>query len=87
MASLLLELYHHLRQMVRGYDLPHAEVADLPVLAKNAPKVAAGKEDGPRTMIPDQDVFLAKMRGVTGDLQLFAGTAYTASTAMPVDPA
>ena len=86
-AALLLEMDHDGGQ-VPGRDLfPFAAVADVPVLAENAKKIAVGEKNSPRAVAPHQGVFLAEVGAVGGHHRLIPGAANPQFAVMPVHPA
>jgi hypothetical protein len=60
-ATYLLESHHDPSHVREGNAFPTPKMADVIILAENAPEIAVGEKDGPRTMMSDQGGFLAKM--------------------------
>jgi hypothetical protein len=66
-ASKLLQMEHHPRQLIRGSFLTFAQMADLVILAEKAEEIAMTEENGPRSPCSDQRVFFAKMGAAAGN--------------------
>jgi hypothetical protein len=62
-------------------------MADIVILAKNAPKITVGEEDGPRTVISNQGRLFAEMGKGTRDHELQPGLADSHLPVQAIDPA
>ncbi len=74
-AALPLQAEHHAGQLFRLHLLPHANLADLIVLAVLAGQVAPGEKDGARSAPSHQGRLLAKVRSIARDDGPLAGVA------------
>ncbi len=74
-AALLLQAEHHAGQLFGLHLLPHANLADLVILAVLAGQVAPGEKDGARSTPAHQGGLLAKVRTIAGDNGPLAGVA------------
>ena len=75
MATHLLEPHHDVCHVRGGHTFTISQMADVVILAKNAPKITVGEEDGPRTVISNQGRLLAEMGKGTRDHELRPGLA------------
>jgi hypothetical protein len=77
MASLVLQVKHHVGKLPVGNRCTEAVVADLKILAKEAKEIAVGKKDRPGTVFPDQRPLLAEVGSEIGNHSPFSGLTYT----------
>jgi hypothetical protein len=61
-------------------------MADVIILAENAPEIAVGKKDGPRTMISDQGGLLTKMGKGARDDEIRPSLADPNLSIQAIDP-
>jgi hypothetical protein len=72
-----LKLEHHIRKIFIPDCFAPSFMCDGPVLAEDAPKIAVGKKDGSRAVLPYQGQFFAEMRVRAEDDRLGRRTAET----------
>jgi hypothetical protein len=60
-ATYLLESHHDPSHIREGNAFPTSKMADVIILAEDAPEIAVGEKDGPRTVMTDQGRFLTKV--------------------------
>lgn len=70
-----------------GHAFTISQMTDVVILAKNAPKVTVGEEDGPRTVMSNQGRLLAEMGKSTRDHGLRPGLADSDLPVQAIDPA
>ena len=83
-AAAVLQVHHQERQALRRCLGPIHFLADVEVLAENAPEVAHGKENRATAPGSLEAVFLAKMRKVAGNDGMTPGFAERGLIRQPV---
>jgi hypothetical protein len=86
-TSPMLESKHHPRKLLRRRLQAPVLVADIPVLAKDAPQVAPGEEDSPGTPTSHEGRFFPKMGTIAGDEEPGIAAADPNFPRQPIDPA
>jgi hypothetical protein len=87
MASLVLQLNHHLCQlMVIDFKaVVWPGMADVIVLAKRTEQTAAAEENGSGAVLPNQHRFFSKMGAITGNRSMGSGATQAEFSSQPID--